>query len=118
MRIKHLLPDMTNTSELGNIALLFLSSLFFIIFSILQTRLVSNLTEDEGAYTSLEKLKEEFVAFYQTVFYSVVKENLAYDENEISQSEIEAVVVAVSKAFASRVFINDKVCIFYIYETL
>ena len=71
--------------------------------------MVSNLTEDEGAFQRLDELREEFVAFYQTIFYSVVKETLAYDESAIAQSEIEAVVVAVSKAFASRVYIHEKV---------
>ena len=58
----------------------------------------------------MESIKQEFVAFYQTIFYLVMKETITYDESKITPYEIEAVVTAVSKAFASRVHINEKVC--------
>ena len=70
---------------------------------------MSNRSDDDGAQANLQSIQQEFVAFYQTIYYLVMKETLTYDENRVGAHEIEALVAAVSKAFASRIYINEKV---------
>lgn len=59
----------------------------------------------------LQEAKDAFVGFYQTIFYSVVKEVVRYNSDRVPETEVDAVTTAVGKAFASRVFVNSRVSI-------
>ena len=76
---------------------------------VMEVRITTPLSEEEGGLDKLSAARQDFVSFYQTIYYSVVKDIVTYKPSRIPVSEVDAVTTAVGKAFASRVYVNSTV---------
>ena len=65
--------------------------------------------ENDNVRLQIQAAKEEFISFYQTIFYSVVKETIAFDPEKCPEKNCHAITNAVKTAFASTLYVSEDI---------